>query len=44
MTTAVGFGHDANGRKQASRERRIHFGASGRGVWGVPSSMTTPQN
>ncbi len=30
MTTAVGFGHDANGRKQASSERRIHFGASGR--------------
>jgi hypothetical protein len=44
MMTAVGIGHDANGRKQASSERRIHSGASGRGVWGVPSSMTTPQN
>jgi len=28
--TAVGSGHDANGRREAGSERRIHFGASGR--------------
>ena len=44
MTTAVGFGRDANGCRETGSERRIHFGASGRGVWGVPSCMTTLQN